>query len=202
MVNRPFGLAVVRTRSGNQFNQQVSRYFVPSTDGSAYYIGDPVKSVANADANGVPALQKSNGTDIIRGVFIGQENPATNQPSIQGTLLNNVQTSIPAAKAGVNYYILVVDDPDVVFCVQDDGITTANLVAASANKNANLTIAAPSLAQQFSGTVILSSSIAVTATFLVKLFGLLQQPGNTFGAFAVWLCTINAHEWNGQSAGV
>ena len=161
-----------------------------------------MKSAANADANGIPALQKSVGTDIIRGVFMGQEQPGSNLPSIQGVLLQNTFTSIPAAKNGVNYYMLVADDPDIVYCIQDDGITTGNLIAANANKNANMTIAAPAQPQQFSASVILSSSIAVTATFLLKLFGLLQQPGNAFGAFGIWQATINAHEWNGQTAGV
>lgn len=201
-VNRPFGLAAVRHRNGNPFNQQLSKYFIPAADGSAYYLGDAVKSVANADAVGIPALQKSAGNDIIRGVFMGQEQPGTNLPSIQGVLLQNTQTSIPAAKAGTNYYMLVADDPDIVFCIQDDGITTGNLVAANANKNANMTIATPTLAQQFSASVILSSSIAVTSTLLLKLFGLNQQPGNVFGNFGIWNCCINAHEWNGQTAGV
>lgn len=200
--NRPFGLAAIRHRNGNPFNEAVSRYFVPAADASAYYIGDPVKSAANADTNGVPALQKSAGNDILRGVFMGQEQPGVNTPSIQGVLLQNTQTSIPATKNGVNYYIYVVDDPDVVFAIQDDGITGGNLVAANANKNANMTIAAPAQPQQASATVILSSSIATTSTLTLKLFGLVQQTGNVFGAFGIWQAFINAHEFNGQTAGV
>lgn len=198
---RPFGLQPIRTIDGNAFNFQVSTYMVPSGDGVIYSIGDAVKSAANADVNGIPAVAKAAGTDTLRGVVIGVINPFPNTPSIQGTLIDNTITSIPAAKTK-NYYVAVADDPSLVFAVQDDGITTASLVAANANKNFSLTVANPSQPQMDSATVMLSSSLAVTQALNMKAFGLQQIPGNVFGAFAIWLCLINQHELMGNTAGI
>ena len=168
-LNKPFGLAPTRTLDANAFNQQTTRYFIPSADGSAYNIGDLVISAANADANGVPAVAKAAGTvNPVRGVIVGVEiaPPSTPQTTFSGTALNLQNTGIPAAKAGVNYYVYVIDDPGALFVVQDDGITTGNLIAANANKNSNFTITAGANLTAYSGTVLLSSTIAVTAALI------------------------------------
>lgn len=206
-LNRPFGLSPVRQGSASPFNMQVNKYQVPSADGSAYYIGDAVKAAANADVNGIPAVQKAAGTDTLRGVMVGVENPATNLPSLQGVSLDQTVTSIPATKTK-DYYCFVADDPDTLFTIQDDGITTANLVATNANKNFSLTIATPSLGYQMSGTVMLSSSLATTVGLNMKAIGLAQEPAiagggsNAFGAYAIWMCKINQHELMGNQVGV
>jgi hypothetical protein len=174
---------------------------IPSADPSIYSIGDAVKSAANADLNGIPAVAKAAGTDTLRGVVIGVINPMPNLPSIQGTLIDNTITSVPATKTK-NYYVAVADDPSLIFAIQDDGITTASLVAANANKNFTLTVANPAQPQMDSATVMLSSSLAVTQAFNMKAFGLQQFPGNAFGAFAVWLSKINQHELQGNTAGI
>lgn len=206
-LNRPFGLAPARGGSASDFNAQVQKYRIPSGDGSAYYIGDPVKAAAGADTNGIPNVQAVAGTDTLRGVIVGVENPTVNAASIQGVVLDQTITSVPATKTR-DYYVWVNDDPDQFFMIQDDGITSGKLVAASANLNFSLTIAAPSLGYQLSGTVILSSSLATTNTLNMKALGLAQLPAiagggsNAFGAYAVWMCKINEHELMGAQAGV
>jgi hypothetical protein len=206
-LNRPFGLSPIRTGNGSPFNAQLVKYRVPSADGSQYSIGDPVTQLAGADANGVPNVAKSNGTTAVRGVICGIEVPAINLPTLSGNPLP-IYPSIPAAKAGVDYYVLVVDDPDVIMMAQDDGITSGNLVAASANLNCSVTIANPAQPFQVSGCVLLSSSFAVTATLIVKLMGLVQEqaiPGggpNAFGAYAVWVCKFNQHNLMGNQVGI
>lgn len=206
-LNRPFGLGILRGGGVNNYDGQVTRYRIPSTDGSAFYIGDHVKQVAGADANGVPNVQKGTGTLLQRGVMVGVENPTVGGVSIQGTVIDSTITSVPATKTR-DYYIWVTDDPQVVMMMQDDGITGANLVAASANLNSSTTIAAPSLGYQMSGNVLLSSSFATTVGLQLKLVGLAQFPvlaggsPNAFGAYGVWVCRWNQHELMGNQVGV
>ena len=88
-------------------------------------------------------------------------------------------------------YVVVNDDLSSTYMAQDDGITTANLVAASANLNSSLTVAAPSAVNMPSATVLLSSSFANTPTLIIKLQGLVEIPGNEYGAYAKWQCRIN-----------
>lgn len=200
--NKPFGLSPVFTIGTGGYNARATRYLVPSADGSIYSMGDPVKSAANADANGVPAVQKlAAGTDTIRGVYLGFELASVNNPSLQGVVLDATSTNLPATKTR-NYYVFVQDDPATIFAIQDDGITGGNLVAANANKNFSLTLANPAGNQQVSATVMLSSSLATTAGLNFKAFGLQQLPGNVFGAFGVWLCKANQHELQGNTAGI
>lgn len=205
--NRPFGVAQYRGSGGNVFTGAVTRYRIPSTDGSAYYVNDMVKQVAGADANGVPNLQKAAGTDTMRGFIVGIENPTIGGPSIQGFVIDDTIVSIPAVKTR-DYYIYVDDNPQQFFMVQDDGITAGKLVAASANLNFSLTIAAPALGYQLSATVMLSSSLAVTASLNMKAIGLCQYPvlaggsANVFGAYALWVCRCNVHEFNGSVVGI
>ena len=210
-LNKPFGLSPIMTMDSNAYNSRTTRYRIPSSDGSAYYIGDPVKGVIGADANGVPNVVKAAGTETtpagLRGVIVGVENPSVNVPSLQGVVLDQTITGIPASKTR-DYYVYVLDDPGVAFMVQDDGITGANLVANSANKNFSLTVAAPSNAFQLSASVLLSSSLATTNTLTFKAVGLAQYPSlpggsaNAFGAYAIWVCRINQHEFTGNMSGM
>lgn len=206
-LNKPFGLSAQMTGSASNFNSRATRYRVPSADGSQYSIGDVVKAASGADANGVPNVQKTAGTDTLRGVIVGVENPSWNTVSLQGVVLDQTTTQIPATKTR-DYYVYVIDDPDANFIVQDDGITSGNLVAASANKNFSLTIANPAQTFQLSGTVILSSSFATTNTLNCKAVGLAQYPSlpggsaNAFAAFAIWVCRINEHELMGAQVGI
>lgn len=206
-VAKPFGFAPVRTLDSNTFNQQSTRYYIPSSDGSAFYIGDMVKVSAGtgADTAGVPQVVKAAGTDTIRGIVIGVEVANVNAPSLQGASLLLENTAIPASK-GKDYYVYVVDDPSVIFQIQDDGITTANLVAANANKNFSVTVTAGATLTSDSGSVMLSSSLATTQGLNWRALGLYQGLNNgaqnAFGAFAYWLAKCNQHDLQGNTVGV
>lgn len=200
-VNAPYGARPVMMGDGSSWNGKVTRYYIPSSDGSAFYVGDFVKSAAGADANGVPAVAKAAASNTLRGAIVSIE-PVGVQPnavSLDGSTTNLAVMFIPATKT-IAYYVYVCDDPDVIFRMKGD-TTGTNQVAANANKNANFTVAAPS-AGPWSASVIDSSSIAVTQALPLRLLGLVQQPGNVFGASADWLIRINQHELMGNVAGV
>lgn len=206
-LNRPFGLAPVRVGNANVANFQVNKYRIPLADASQYSIGDLVKQLASADTNGIPNVQKAASGNTVRGVVVGVENPTVNAPSLQGVVLDTTITGVPATKLR-DYYVLVVDDPDMLWNVQDDGITGGNLVAASANLNSNFTVANPTLGYQMSASVLTSASFATTVGLTLKLIGLAQLPAipgggsNAFAAFGVWLTKINQHELMGNQVGI
>ena len=58
---QPRGFSPVRQLGASDYNGAVNLYYIPQSDASAYYPGDAVKSAANGDANGVPAVQKAAG---------------------------------------------------------------------------------------------------------------------------------------------
>jgi hypothetical protein len=200
---QPRGFVPARYMNGAAWSGGGNMYYIPSTDTNQYNPGDVVLTAAvGADANGIPAVTKNTtGTGVVRGVVIGCLLAIPNNPSLVGTNLDLTVQNIPATKTRA-YYVLVVDDPKVVFQIQDDGITGANLVAASVGLNASFTVTNPTAPAQNSATVLLSSSFAVTAGLTVKLFGLSQIPNNAFGANATWDVIFNQHEFQGNTAGV
>jgi hypothetical protein len=191
--NTPFGLKPWRGGGGYMWNEQGTVYSIPSTDNTAYYTYDVVKAAASSDANGVSNCIIAGGTDPIRGSIVGIF-PVYPQQSITAVPLSLEYPYIPASKASA-WYVLVEDDPSTIFVMQDDGITTANLVAASANLNSSFTRTAGATPQSYSASVLLSSSFAVTAQLNLKLEGLVQIPGNVYGAYAKWQCRMNVSEF-------
>ena len=197
----PMGFQPVR--SGNLNTGQTNIYFIPSTDGNQYQIGDAVKSVAGGDTNGIPAVTKSTGagSEYQRGVIVGVlPVQAVGTPSLQGVPLTLENTNIPATKTR-GYYVEVLDDPNAIFEIQDDGLS--GLTATACNKNASFTVANPSNSLiQISATVLTTASVATTSTLPLKLMGLSQRPapggGNQLGVNARWIVKFNLHELSGS----
>lgn len=196
----PRGFVPSRYINGAAWNGAANVYCILAAEPNQINPGDAVKSAAGADANGIPALTKALGTDIVRGVVIGVLSAPPGLPSLVGTNLDLTIQNIPATKAK-DYYVLVVDDPQVLFEIQDDGL--AALTAAAANKNASFTVANPTAPQQNSASVLATGTVAAgNAALNLKIFGLVQRPDNAFGVNAKWLVAFNTHELAGPRAGI
>lgn len=197
--NAPKGFVPSRYLNGAPWNGAMNVYVIPSTDGSVFSPGDAVKSAANGDANGIPAIQKAAGTDTVRGVVVAILVAPPGNPSVQGVNLDLTTQQAPATKTK-DYYALVVDDPQVLFEIQDDG--NSALTATSCNKNASFTVANPTSPQQMSASVLDTSSVNTTQGLNLRIMGLVQRDGNAFGVHAKWLVKFNQHELMGNTAGV
>ena len=195
-LNAPFGFSPVIYGTGNPGNQQQRVYYVPSTDTSAYYIGDTVVTIDGSDANGTPAVAKATSGQAPRGVVTGVLIANPNNPSIQGTNLDLTTTSVPASKSQ-NYYLLINDDPDQVFMIQGDSTT---FVTTDMNKNASYTVAAPSISNQMSATVLTGTTTSSTAA--LKIVGIEPIPGNALGPYVRFFVLFNNSEMLRPSAGI
>ena len=198
-LNAPRGFVPVRYLNGAAWNGATNLYFIPQADGSVYSPGDAVKSAAGGDANGVPAIAKAAGTDTLRGVITNILVAAPNNPSLVGTTLDLTTLQAPATKAK-GYYALVVDDPAVLFEIQDDGASA--LTATACNKNASFTVANPTAPQQNSASVLGAATVNTTQALNLRILGLAPRDDNAFGVNARWLVKINQHELEGNTAGV
>lgn len=195
-VNAAKGLQPIQNGDGSPWNQQTNLYYIPSGDTDQYNIGDLVKAAAGGDANGVPQIAKAANGNLVRGVVVGFR--VADPDTLSGTALPLEVLNVPATK-GKAYYAFVVDDPDVIFEIQDDG--SAALTAAACNKNAEIVVANPSFGPN-SATTLKASTVAVTSTFQLRILGLVQRGDNAFGAYAKWRVRINQHDLNGNTAGV
>lgn len=193
--NTPFGLKPHSYLNGAPWNGQARMYCIPSSDGNAYAIGDPVELAGGADAKGVPTVVLMTPGSGMTGVIIGAG--GTKYGASLGDPTNLNTTVIPATKTK-DYYVLVVDDPNVLFLVQEIGTGTA-LAAADVGLNANLVAGTNN--GYVSGWLLTNTTEATTSTLDVQLMGLAQLPDNAFGAYAKWLVRMNNHSFNAGVTG-
>ena len=209
-LNAPSGLAPSISRGANPYNGQFRMYYIPSTDTNAYAIGDPVKSLTGAaSANGISAvtLATAGTSNSIRGVvctagaaFGGNTVwQAAGQGFFDPNALGTVV--IPASKSQ-SYFVGVIDDPDLMFEIQEWGGTSYTaFTAADVGKNCNLKAGANN--GYISGWVLDTTAASATTVGLqVKLMQLVQRKDNVFGQYARWLVMINQHELNMPTVGV
>lgn len=187
--NAPAGLVPVEYLNGSPWNGKTRRYHIPSSDTNAYAIGDPVTLLGTGDAQGVPSVVLATAGSGILGAVMGAGGLTYGGMSADPTNLNT--TVIPATKTK-DYYVLIADDPSILFEVQEIGTGTP-LAAADIGLNANLVAGANS--GYMSGWLLTNTTEANTVTLDVKLMGLRQISGNAFGAYAKWLVLINNHKY-------
>lgn len=188
--NRPSGFSPVQYLNGSPWNGQARIYSIAAAYATALYIGDPVKSSGTADANGVPGIILGATTGALRGVIVGLG-------SAEGLIANPKNLDItyrPAAAQATDWYAMVVDDPQVLFEVQEN----ANGTALAATEIGLNTISVSGTGSGFVSGWMLASATdatpATTATLQLRLMGLVRRQQNAFGAYAKHLVKINVYE--------
>lgn len=193
--NRPSGLSPVRYLNGAKWNGGGRVYSIPSTDGNAYAVGDPVVLAGSADASGVATviLATAGGANLVTGCIVGMGGITYGSGYVDPNLPNTA--IIPASKAR-GYYVLVEDDPMVIFEIQESGTAMA---AADVSLNASLLSGTNN--GFMSGWQIDNSTKATTAALQLKLLGLSVRVDNAFGLYAKWQVLINNHSFRTGVAG-
>lgn len=204
------GLTPVKLLSGANWDGRANLYHIDSGDTNAYYPGDPVSlkagtaTIAGEDA-GLQTLTVGQvaGTNV--GVIVSVGTTPRGGPMINPNDLS--KTFAPATKT-VPYYALVVDDPNVIFEITENGAGSRFTVAAT-SKNANFALAAPATGVVVSGAFLDDgTAAATTSTFNLKLLGLAQKIDsgsglyNTYGQYAKWWCLLNNHFYLAGRTGI
>jgi hypothetical protein len=181
-VDAPFGLRPLRYISGSPYMGACNTYYVPASDGTAIYLGQLVKRVNGGDANGVPAVTGNVATaDTVVGVVVGVQ-PVTADSTIYRA-------------ASTARYVSVVDDPEVLFTIQEDSVGGA-LDEGDIGKYA--VILTPTAGNTFTGlssAELDSSDANVTqSTRALQILGLTPVEGNAIGDHAEWTVRLMNHE--------
>lgn len=175
-VDTPFGLKPVRMLDGSPFNGCVDMFYVPSSDATAYYIGDPVKPAGSADAAGVMSVAQCAAGDPILGSVVGFAD-ATSMAAGYGA-------------ASTIRYVLVAHGQDILFEIQEDADGGA-LAAADIGLNAAIIVGSPNTTMKRSGVELDTSTKNTTATLALRIRGLAQRPDNELSANSKVLVSIN-----------
>lgn len=187
--NTPFGMRPVRHRNGAPYNGAATRYFVPASDSTALYLGDPVQIAGSADADGVATVTRATaaGGNYVLGAVVAVD-------PTEGAGAGGRDSTVYRA-ASTARYVWVADDPDLVFEMQEDGVGGA-LAAANVGQNIDLVAGSGSTTSGWSGFQADSSTAATTNTLQLRILGFKRDPLNEVGsANAKIEVAINLHQF-------
>lgn len=172
-----FGLRPIRHMNGAPYRGECHRYYVPSTDSSDIGIGECVKVVAAMDAAGLTNVcAQAAAGDAILGVVVGIEPNA------------NISLSKRYRPASTAAYVLVCDDPSVVYEVQEDAVGNV-VTAAHVGEHYNADIVVVSATANVTtatglSKTMLDSSDGKAATAQLKIVGVVRDSSTNAAALA------------------
>lgn len=128
----------------------------------------------------------------IRGIIAGL-GTIRNGPWINPNNLNVLPTR-PAGAQAQNWYAFVIDDPNVLFEIQEAGAGSV-LTSSSVNRNVNFNTGTRTASLTISPTFLDNNTVGTGATLNCKIMQVIQRPDVTpFAQFAKWLILFNNHE--------
>jgi len=202
-VSRISGLRPVKTSNGTPYVGQSNVYFVPASNADVIMVGDVVKLAGDSRSpTGVQTVARHAGgaTEAAVGVVVGilytGVGDVANVPPV-----TDLNTPV-YRRASTDRYLMVADDPTLIFETQTMGAT---LAAVDIGLNCEVDVTAGSTSSGASGMAADLSTKAATATLPLKLVGFPQRPDNNIGdAFTNVYVRINNHQFNAGtgSAGV
>jgi len=186
----PQGLKALRTLSGTPYSGAANKYHVAAGDADAIYLGGLVKLTGTADANGVAGVTGNVASgDKVVGVMVGVADALASDSVYRA--------------ASTERYVLVADNPDLLFEVQEDSDGAA-LTADEIGTVADLTGFTAGDAATGLSAIEVDSSTATAAgdgSEDVMIVGLSQREDNELGDNAKVLVRLNNHAFAGTSTG-
>lgn len=192
-LDRPSGLTPVKHLSGAPWNGKANVYYIPSSDGTATFIGDVVKLAGSADATGMyPTVAQSAAGDVTNvGVVIG----FGLQPEVMGNP-DNVNMTYRVASTAM--YALVVDDPFVIFEVQEDSVGGA-IAATSVGLAANVVVGSGNTKTGKSGMELDSSDVSTDTAGQLRIMRAVNRVDNAIGDHCKWEVLLAEHAYREQA---
>lgn len=192
--SRIVGFRPAKYLNGAAWNGASNVYFIPASDPTAVFTGDAVKLAGDARAaTGVATVTRiAAATDIPLGICVGMlfsgMGDTTNMPPV-----NDLNTPV-YRRPSTDRYVLVIDDPQVVYEVQFAGAgPAAATVTANVGLNGQFLLGAGNTSTGTSGFQIDSAGLATTATLPLKIIGLPNRPDNIPGdPFISYWVKLNA----------
>jgi hypothetical protein len=181
-VSRISGFRPVKHINGSAWNGAANVYYLDAGDSSVVMVGDAVKIAGDARAaSGVPTVTRVSGaTDIPVGIVVGilfsGMGDANNIPPV-----TDLNTPV-YRRASTARYVLVCDDPTVVYETQYAGTSVAAAtITANVGQNGQFVVTAGNTTTGASGMQLDSSGLATTATLPLKIVGFPNRPDNIPG---------------------
>lgn len=186
--NAPSGLKPIKYLDGAAYDGKHQYYLFSTGDGTATFVGDPVKLAGSSgtagvivngvDVGGMPTIAQAAAGDALIGVVVGFLNDNTN-------------LALKHRAASTWRIAMVADAPNLVYEVQANATTAL----ADVGENADIAVTAGSTATGISA-VQLDSTNHGTASAQLRILRFVPRVDNTPGAANAKLeVMINEHAW-------
>jgi hypothetical protein len=199
-VDKARGLQPVKYLNGSPWNGKVTMYYSAGT--TAIYKGTPVMHSGSASADGTTpgCAIIASGKGQMVGVAVGFSNTR-----YIGTDVTNLNRAY--APASTAMYVAVIDDPNVLFEIQEDNGGSAYIEVADVGQFFPIaTHSAGSTTTGYSTAELDSDgNTATAASAAVQLVGLVDRVDNEMGssaAYAKWLVRPVIHPYNAETVAV
>lgn len=222
--NKPSGLSPVATLSGSDWTGKGRVYCIPSTESTYnYFPGDLVglQSGAGGDSNGIPYIAlcqagtNTLNTGAANGTAVGVIQSIGTSASGPWINPNNLATTYAPITKLVNYYAYVLDDPNIIYEIQEGSSTASTNLTGATGCGFNAQIAIPSASTTAAPTnyvsqMYLDNHVAPAATiyFNLKILQFVQRADNHFvtspatgGGAQKWWVLINNHQYRAGVTG-
>lgn len=179
-VSRISGFRPVKHTTGAPYSGQANMYFVPSTDATALFVGDPVNLAGDASVGGIATITKATATGQVLGVVVGfvpaKLDPVTGAMTAGSTTLDTPQFRA----ASTNAYVMVADSDDLLYEVEQATGANASYTYLSADVGLNVgfSTVAGNTSTGTSGATADMATKAATATLPFKIVGAVQRVDN------------------------
>ncbi len=179
------GFTPVGYRSGQAYTGAARRYYV-STTAALLGVGDAVIKISSTDTlTGLPEVKEATAGSAMTGVIVGVDPKVTDLSAI-GTIAT-----------GDTSYVMVADDPDLLFEIQEvSGGTPIAIADIGQHIDQTATTANTTLGR--STLELNNAAMDADNTFIIE--GLVQREDNIVGEHAKWLVSINLHTERNASA--
>ncbi|MDY6893827.1 MAG: hypothetical protein SVO01_00190 [Thermotogota bacterium] len=188
----PAGFKPVKHLSGAPWNGKANVYYIPSTDDTDTFIGDAVTLQGSADDLGLypTVAQAAAGDTAIVGVIIG----FGKDPSL---MADPDTLTMKYREGSTAMYCLVVDDPFVIFEIQEDSVG-GSIAAASVGLATNIVVGSGSTTTGKSGMELDSSDVSTNTAGNCRLLRIVNRPDNVLGDHCKWEVLIAEHAYREQ----
>lgn len=184
----PFGLRPIGSLTGAPYNGAIRTYSTAAGDGTAIFIGDPVKLSGTSQTIGdvvYSDVDQAATGDVIAGVVVGVL-PDTSSSTLY--------------RAASTARLVQVAPPDCLFEIQEVSGGTP-LTANDQGLNANFVVGSGSTYTGYSGVELNNSGENTTNTLDLQIVRLMPRADNIVGEHAKWIVRINRSQFANQVAG-
>lgn len=196
-VSRLNGFRPVKFNTGAPYTGAASVYFVPAANADVIMVGDLVKLAGDSRSpTGVPTVARHAGgateaaVGVVVGIIYSGMGDSQNVPPV-----TDINTPI-YRRASTDRYLLVADDPSLIFEAQASA--SGSFTSVDVGLNAGVRATAGSTSTGSSGMDVDLGAKATTATLPLKIVGFPYRPDNNIGdAFVSLYVAINNHQFKG-----